>query len=204
VPTYTGPGHASIFTGSFPAVHGIIANEWYNKLNGKMLYCTEDTAVMSIGSSSKAGKMSPKNMLVTTIGDELKINTMQQSKVIAVSLKDRASILPAGHSADAAYWFDGTTGNFITSSHYRNQLPDWLTEFNDRKLPQEYLKTGWSTLLTMDKYIESTQDNMSFEISPTKKQNRFSRMIIQNLLKKESLTSSAQHLLVIHSLKMWH
>jgi predicted AlkP superfamily pyrophosphatase or phosphodiesterase len=115
VPTYTGPGHASIFTGSFPAVHGIIANEWYDKKTGKMNYCTDDAEVKPIGTENSTGLMSPKNLLVTTIGDELRLNSIQQSKVIAVSLKDRASILPAGHSANAAYWFDGKNGNFISS-----------------------------------------------------------------------------------------
>ncbi|MBK6833892.1 MAG: alkaline phosphatase family protein [Bacteroidetes bacterium] len=130
VPTYTGPGHASIYTGTYPAVNGIIANDWYDKKTGQMLYCTEDKSVTPIGSDSEAGLMSPKNLLVTTMGDELRLNSIQQSKVIGISLKDRASILPAGHSANAAYWFDGSTGNFISSSHYVTTLPKWLTDFN--------------------------------------------------------------------------
>lgn len=170
VPTYTGPGHTSIYTGTFPAVHGIIANEWYDKKTGKTIYCTDDNTVSSIGSTSKAGLMSPKNMLVTTIGDELRLHTLQQSKVIGVSLKDRASILPAGHSANAAYWFDGTVGNFISSSHYVKELPQWLIDFNAKKLAESYLSKGWNTLLPIEKYTESTSDNMPFESVPNKKE----------------------------------
>ena len=121
VPTYTGPGHASIYTGTSPATHGIIANDWFVKEENKITYCTEDSKVKSVGTDSKAGLMSPKNLLVTTIGDELKLNTNQQAKVFAVSLKDRSSILPAGHSANGAFWFDGSNGKFISSSHYMNQ-----------------------------------------------------------------------------------
>ena len=170
VPTYTGPGHASIFTGSFPAVHGIIANEWYDKNTGKLKYCTEDVDVKPIGTENSSGYMSPKNLLVTTIGDELRLNSIQQSKVIAVSLKDRASILPAGHSANAAYWFDGKSGNFISSSHYINQLPDWLMSFNTKKLAQTYLEKGWNTLLPMTNYTESTSDDQEYELSPNGKE----------------------------------
>jgi len=170
VPTYTGPGHASIFTGSFPAIHGIISNEWYDKKTSKMKYCTEDIDVKPIGTENSSGLMSPKNLLVTTIGDELRLNSIQQSKVIAVSLKDRASILPAGHSANAAFWFDGKSGNFISSSHYINQLPEWLSNFNAKKLPQTYLEKGWNTLLPATHYTESTSDDQEYELSPNGKE----------------------------------
>jgi predicted AlkP superfamily pyrophosphatase or phosphodiesterase len=170
VPTYTGPGHASIFTGSFPAVHGIIANEWYDKKTGKMNYCTDDAEVKPIGTENSTGLMSPKNLLVTTIGDELRLNSIQQSKVIAVSLKDRASILPAGHSANAAYWFDGKNGNFISSSHYINQLPEWLINFNAKKLPHQYLEKSWNTILPIVNYTESTSDEQEYELSPNGKE----------------------------------
>ena len=170
VPTYTGPGHASVFTGSYPAVHGIIANEWYDKITGKLKYCTEDENVESVGTTNNSGKMSPKNMLVTTIGDELRLNSLQKSKVIAVSLKDRASILPAGHSANAAYWFDGKTGNFISSTHYMNQLPEWLTAFNNQKNAEVYLKKGWKTILPDSLYTESTKDDQEYELSPNGKE----------------------------------
>ena len=121
VPTFTGPGHASIYTGTSPATHGIIANDWYVRESGKEMYCTEDPSMKSVGTDSKAGLMSPKNLLVTTIGDELKLNTNQKSKVFAISLKDRSSILPAGHSANGAFWFDGSNCKLLKSfSHVGN------------------------------------------------------------------------------------
>ncbi|MCD6068168.1 MAG: alkaline phosphatase family protein [Bacteroidetes bacterium] len=170
VPTYTGPGHTSIYTGTFPAVHGIISNDWYDKKSGKTIYCTDDSTVTGVGSSSKAGIMSPKNMLVTTIGDELRLHTIQQSKVIGIALKDRASILPAGHSANAAYWFDGSTGSFISSSHYMKALPAWLNEFNAKRSAVSYLQKGWNTMLPIEAYTESTADNMPYESVPNKKE----------------------------------
>lgn len=128
VPSITAVGHASIFTGTVPSVHGIAANSFF--MNGKVTYCCADSTVRGVGSSTKAGMMSPRNMLTTTIGDELKIATGFKSKVIGVALKDRAAILPAGHSADGAYWMDYSTGTFITSTHYMKQLPQWVADYN--------------------------------------------------------------------------
>lgn len=169
VPTYTGPGHASIYTGTSPATHGIIANDWYNKDTGKMMYCTDDPSVKPIGTAGKAGLMSPKNLLVTTIGDELKLSTSQQAKVFGISLKDRSSILPAGHSANGAFWFDGSIGKFISSSHYAGALPAWLNDFNNRQLAREYLQKGWNTLYPLASYTESIADRNNYEKAPNKK-----------------------------------
>lgn len=169
VPTYTGPGHASIYTGTSPATHGIIANDWYDKETNAVVYCTDDKDAKTIGSDSKAGLMSPKKMLTTTIGDELKINSNQRSKVFAISLKDRSSILPAGHSANAAFWFDGSVGKFISSSHYMNALPKWLNEFNDLQFVKNYLSKGWNTLYPLKTYVESISDNNNYEQAPNKK-----------------------------------
>ncbi|MBA4241849.1 MAG: alkaline phosphatase family protein [Sphingobacteriaceae bacterium] len=169
VPTYTGPGHASIYTGTSPATHGIIANDWFVKEENKITYCTEDSKVKSIGTESKAGLMSPKNLLVTTIGDELKLNTNQQAKVFAMSLKDRSSILPAGHSANGAFWFDGSNGKFISSSHYMNELPAWVNEFNNLQLAKHYLSQGWNTMYPIAGYTESIADKNNYEAAPNKK-----------------------------------
>src|SRR5690606_8492682 len=106
IPTYTGPGHCSIYTGTTPRVHGIIGNDWYLRKNGKFVYCAQDTSVKPIGSESKGGLMSPKNQLSSTIGDELKMSTQQKAKVFGVALKDRSSIFPGGHAANAAFWLD--------------------------------------------------------------------------------------------------
>ena len=170
VPTYTGPGHASIYTGTSPATHGIISNDWYVKEIGKTTYCTEDYNVKAVGTESNAGLMSPKNLLVTTIGDELKLNTNQQAKVFAISLKDRSSILPAGHSANGAFWFDGSTGKFISSTHYMNQLPSWLNDFNNLQLAKQYLSKGWNTLYPLGNYTESIADKNNYEEAPNKKE----------------------------------
>jgi len=163
VPTYTGPGHASIYTGATPAVHGIIGNDWFNRKLGKNNYVTQDTSVIGTGTTTAAGKMSPQYLLTTTISDELRIASNLRSKVIGIALKDRGAILPAGHSANAAYWFEGSTGNWISSSWYLSQLPSWVVEFNNKKLPAEYLKTPWTTLLPIDEYTESTADDTPYE-----------------------------------------
>ena len=163
VPTYTGPGHASIFTGSAPRVNGIISNDWYDKKIGKNMYCAQDETVTTLGSTSNAGKMSPRNMLTTTIGDEMRLATNMQAKVIGISQKDRASILPAGHTANAAYWYDGSNGAFITSTFYMQKLPLWVSAFNDKKLPEKYLSQDWTTLLPIASYSESLPDDNAFE-----------------------------------------
>ena len=117
-PTITACGHASIYTGSVPAINGITGNYWWDYRLNKSVYCTEDSLVNTVGSSTTAGKESPRKLLTTTIGDELRLATNFQSKVVGVALKDRASILPAGHSANSAYWFDPKEGQFITSDYY--------------------------------------------------------------------------------------
>jgi predicted AlkP superfamily pyrophosphatase or phosphodiesterase len=166
VPTYTGPGHASIYTGTTPAHHGIISNDWHNRFNGKDVYCASDSTVQTVGSSTvEVGKMSPRNMLSTTVGDELKIATNKRSKVIGVALKDRAAILPAGHIADGAYWFDGESGNFVSSTFYMKQLPEWLTKFNAEQKAQKYLESTWNMLLPEDRYDESLADLNPYESS---------------------------------------
>ena len=127
VPSVTAVGHASIYSGTTPAVHGIAGNDFY--MDNKKVYCTDDHTVKTVGSNTAAGEMSPRNMLSTTIGDQLKL-AYPKARVVGVSLKDRAAILPAGHSADAAFWWDNTAGLFITSSYYMNSLPKWLNDFN--------------------------------------------------------------------------
>ncbi len=161
MPTYTGPGHASIFTGTTPAIHGIIGNIWF--VRGKdTIYCTDDKSVTCVGCENANGKMSPANMLTTTVGDELKMFTSMKSKVIGVSLKDRASIFPAGHAANAAYWFDNISGNFVTSTYYENQLPQWVVDFNNAKYPDQYLSSAWTLLYPPNQYND-TVDNTVYE-----------------------------------------
>ena len=163
VPTYTGPGHASIYTGTTPAVHGIIANDWYDKTTGKSLYCAGDKNSIGVGTTANEGKRSPVNMLTSTITDELRISSNMKSKVIGVALKDRSSILPAGHIANAAYWYDGSIGGFITSTYYMKELPVWVQEFNKKELAKKYLSQPWNTLLPIEMYTESLPDDNKYE-----------------------------------------
>ncbi|MFT3910671.1 MAG: alkaline phosphatase family protein [Ferruginibacter sp.] len=162
-PTYTAPGHTCIYTGSVPAIHGIIGNYWYDKRTGKSVYCTDDSTVSTVGNEGKAGKMSPKNMWTTTITDELRLSNNFKSRVFGIALKDRGAILPAGHSANAAYWFDTLGGKFISSTHYMNQLPAYVNEFNEKDLAGKYMTTTWETLLPINKYVQSTADDKTYE-----------------------------------------
>lgn len=161
VPSVTAIGHTCIYTGSVPSIHGIAGNNFVK--NGKKVYCTDDDTVKPIGSDSEAGLMSPRNLWVTTIGDEMKIASNGRAKVVGVALKDRASILPAGHNPDGAFWFDDKSGNFITSTYYMNQLPKWVEAFNDKKLPEHYLSEKWNTLYPKNTYTESTSDENEYE-----------------------------------------
>lgn len=162
-PTITACGHSSIYTGSTPAINGIVGNDWYDTKLKRNMYCAEDTNVTTVGSSTRAGVMSPKNMLTTTITDELRLATNFKSKVIGISLKDRGSILPAGHSANAAYWFDGQTGDWITSTYYMQQLPSWVQDYNKQKPADKFFANNWNTLYPIESYSQSTADNKIYE-----------------------------------------
>lgn len=162
--TVTACGHASMYTGTYPAIHGITGNEWWDKELNDYRYCTQDNLSKTIGSSSIAeGAMSPANMLVTSVCDELKLATNFKSKVTGIALKDRGGILPAGHSADAAYWYDIKTGNWITSTYYMNKLPAWATAFNARRLVDSFYLKGWNTLYPINTYTQSTEDAKIYE-----------------------------------------
>lgn len=163
VPTVTGPGHASVYTGTTPAVHGIIGNEYYDKQIKKHVNCVEDGRFKPVGSPDGNGDVSPARMLASTITDELKLATQKRSKVIGVSFKDRGAVLPAGHMADAAYWYDGKTGKFITSTYYVAKLPEWVEKFNQKNLADKFLSQTWTTLLPIDQYIESGPDESPYE-----------------------------------------
>ncbi|WP_214073423.1 alkaline phosphatase PafA [Mucilaginibacter sp. dw_454] len=164
IPTVTAAGHTAIYTGSVPAIHGIAGNDFIIQATGKSMYCTDDTTVQSVGvDGSKTGQMSPRNLMTTTVTDELRLATNFKSKVIGIALKDRGGILPAGHTANAAYWFDDKSGNWITSTYYMKELPKWVKDFNDQKLPETYLKLDWTTLYPIDTYTQSTADNNAYE-----------------------------------------
>lgn len=162
-PTYTACGHSSIYTGSVPAINGIIGNEWYDRESKRGVYCVGDTTVKTVGSGTGAGLMSPKNLLVTTVTDELRLATNFKSKVISISLKDRGAILPGGHAANAAYWFDGGTGDWISCTHYMTQLPSWIMDYNKLKMADKYFEKNWNTLYPIETYDQSTADNKTYE-----------------------------------------
>ena len=163
IPTVTAAGHTGIYTGSVPSLTGITGNDWINQTTGNPVYCTADSSVKTVGSSSAAGQMSPRNLWSTTITDELKLSTNFRSKIIGIALKDRGAILPAGHSANAAYWFDDATGNWITSTYYMNQLPNWVNDFNNQKSAYKYIRQDWQTLYDISTYIQSEADDNTHE-----------------------------------------
>lgn len=175
-PTYTAVGHTCVYTGSVPAITGIVGNLWYRRDLKRSWYCAEDTSVSTVGSTSVAGKMSPRNMWTTTITDELRLATNFQSKTIGIALKDRGAILPAGHSANAAYWFDDASGGWITSTYYMNELPAWVKTLNDKKLPDQYLQQNWNTLYPINTYKQSTEDDKNWEAKIGGEDNTFPHM----------------------------
>jgi hypothetical protein len=140
-PTVTAIGHCAVLTGSMPSVSGIIGNDWYDRDAGRQVTSVSDDSVKLLGGTGKAGA-SPRRMAVSTVGDELKIANAGRSKVIGISLKDRAAILPAGHSANAAYWFDGKSGHFVSSTYYFPELPAWVRDFN-QKTPASFKGAEW-------------------------------------------------------------
>jgi len=163
VPTYTGPGHASVYTGTTPESHGIIANDWYDKFSKKEVYCASDPSVKAVGSDSELERMSPHRMKTSTVTDQNRLHTQLKGKTIGIAIKDRGAILPAGHAANGAYWFRGKEeGNWITSTYYRQKLPKWVEEFNNSGKASSYLKV-WSTLYDINSYTESAEDNNTFE-----------------------------------------
>lgn len=168
VPTATGPGHASIYTGTTPVNHGIVGNNWFSKEKNRQMYCAEDGNEFLIDGSTFKKKItnysrSPKNLKSSTITDELKLFSNNRSKVTGISLKDRGAIFPAGHLADYAFWYNTETGNFITSSYYSVKLPKWLNEFNQRQLSDSLLNLKWEPILNIEKYSHSGEDAVSME-----------------------------------------
>lgn len=165
-PSVTACGHSVVYTGSAPSITGITGNAWWDRDNNRTMYCTEDKSVATVGSSSAQGKMSPKNMLVTTVTDELRLATNFKSKVVGIAIKDRGAILPAGHSANAAYWYDNSVGKWISSTYYMQTLPTWAIDFNNRNLTDSYYEKGWSLLYDSSTYVQSTADIKSYEAKP--------------------------------------
>jgi len=162
VPTFTGPGHASIYTGTTPGNHGIVGNEWFDRENSKIIGCVEDKSVSSVGTTSSEGMCSPQNLKTNTITDQLKL-TYPSAKVISMSIKDRGAILPGGHLSDGSYWFDYSSGKFVTSTFFESALPTWVNDFNALAYPDKYMQETWNTLYDLNSYKESGPDNSPYE-----------------------------------------
>jgi predicted AlkP superfamily pyrophosphatase or phosphodiesterase len=173
VPTYTGPGHASIYTGTVPSNHGIVGNEWFDRKSGEVVNCVTDSNYFSVGTESNYGLRSPANLTCMTITDQLKYNS-PKSKVVSLSIKDRSAILPGGHKPDGCYWFDYLSGHFITSQYYTQDLPEWVKEFNALNYPIEAMKKTWNSLYPIETYVASGPDDSPYEILlPTKETPTF-------------------------------
>ncbi len=163
--TVTAVGHACVYTGSVPALNGIMGNEWYDRRLKRSVYCVEDDSVQVVGGKGNFGPMSPRNLQSTSIADELNLATNFRSKIVGVALKDRGSILPAGRSGNA-YWYESTSGNFITSTWYMNNLPNWAASFNSRKVVDSLYDLPWSLSYPFESYVQSDQRNPSYTKNP--------------------------------------
>jgi len=162
VPTFTGPGHASIYTGTTPENHGIVANDWYERETRVVVNCVDDNTVKSVGTTSIDGLCSPHYLKTNTISDQLRL-TYPNAKVISMSIKDRGAILPGGHLSNGSYWYDYSSGKFITSSFFKETLPEWVTKFNDEGQVGKYMNGTWNTLLDIAAYGESGPDDSPYE-----------------------------------------
>ena len=163
IPTYTAVGHTSVYTGTTPVNHGIIGNNWYDKFEKKSIYCVDDKNYKTVG-TDKGGEKSPYRMLTTTVTDQLRLAQNMKGKSIGISIKDRSAILPAGHTATAAYWFQGgNDGKFISSTFYLDKLPNWVEDFNNSGIANRYLEKTWDTYYDIKTYTETIEDHNEFE-----------------------------------------
>ncbi len=163
-PSKTAVGHASIYTGTTPRNHGIMGNDWYDKYKQKSVSSVDDENFETVGIDSDQGQGSPNKLMTTTIGDQLHLAQNMNGKVIGIGFKGRGSILPVGHSANAAYWFvKGNYGKWITSTYYMDELPSWVSEFNDAGIAADYLNSTWDTYYNIETYTASGEDDNEFE-----------------------------------------
>lgn len=163
LPSFTAPGHTCIYTGSVPAIHGIASNDWIDQLTGAQVYCTDDASVKAVGGTERAGKMSPRNLWTSTITDELRLATNFKSKTISISVKDRASILPGGHTSNGSYWMDDSLGVFMSSTYYMSDLPQWVKDFNAKGMAKQYMSQDWNLMYPVSTYVQSTMDQNVYE-----------------------------------------
>jgi len=161
--TESAPGHATISTGSEPSFHGITSDSWYLPLKNELIYCTKDIGVNPVGGSYESGLHSPVNLQASTFSDELEMATNKNAKVFGVGIKENSAIFSAGHTADAAYWFDNTTGTWMSSTYYIDTLPIWINDFNAMKFSESYLNNTWSLLRPAKDYADCLVDSNNLE-----------------------------------------
>ena len=154
---------ASLATGTYPSENGIVGDKWFRQLTEETIYSVYDDYYLTLGSDSEEGNVSAKQLKVFTLGDALKQQTNFRSKVFSVALNANAAVLSAGHVANGAYWFDKTNGNFITSSYYIDQFPEWIMEFNNKKFAEQYLQREWDLLLPESSYNAGFEDDYVLE-----------------------------------------
>jgi predicted AlkP superfamily pyrophosphatase or phosphodiesterase len=143
LPTVTAVGHSVTLSGAMPALSGIAGNEWYDREAGRQVTSVTDDSTALLGGGPNRKGASPRRLLVGTLGDELKMASRGRTRVYGISIKDRAAILPAGHMADGAFWFDAATGNFVSSTYYFPELPAWVQEFNRSRTVDRFLGQEW-------------------------------------------------------------
>ncbi|MCR5456237.1 MAG: alkaline phosphatase family protein [Bacteroidales bacterium] len=161
--TEPAPAYATIYTGGNPSNHGIISNNWYDRLSRKTIEAVRDPKYAIVGTENITGAASPLNLLGTTLGDELKLSNFKQSKVVSISWNDYGAVLPAGRLADGAYWFDEKSGNMVSSSYYTGDLPQWVKDFNSRNIASSYMQRNWFTIKSSEEYRASLPDNSIYE-----------------------------------------
>jgi predicted AlkP superfamily pyrophosphatase or phosphodiesterase len=160
--TITGPGHSVLLTGAYPNTTGIVDNDWLDRTTGKVVYCVDDETVETAGAPGKKS-MSPRRLLVNTLGDQMKLASNRRAKVFGVALKDRAAILMAGHMADACLWYDNNSGHWITSTYYRESLPDYARAYNEAGRAKRFGGRKWELLLAPERYELYYPDNAPWE-----------------------------------------
>lgn len=162
--TQSGPGHATIATGTTPSVHGITSDYWHVPLRNEMIYCTSDKNVSPAGGSFESGQHSPAQLMASTVADELFLSTNGTAKIFSVGMKESSAILSAGHVKGGVYWFDFITGSWMSSSYYMTELPAWVNDFNALRLPDSYMGKVWIPLKDADSYSDCLPDSNRFEI----------------------------------------
>lgn len=161
--TQTGVNFATLVTGTTPSYHGIVSDEWFVPLKNKVINCIEDEREKTVGGSFESGRISPRNLLTTTIGDEIRLSNFMQSKVISISLESKPAVIAGGHNPNAVYWLDNETGRWVSGSYYMNDLPAWVNEFNNKKFADTYMTRSWEAKLSLDQYVQCLTDDNPYE-----------------------------------------